>query len=108
MSELRREGFWRSTAEPDLRRVRGRKTEMVGKDGFITALLRKQDRASVVSYRGFSMCRLCGKGNGSQEYTLNGWVWPSGYLHYINFHNVRPSKEFRAFVQPKFRKKEEA
>jgi hypothetical protein len=29
---------------------------------------------------------------------LNDWVWPSGYKHYIEDHEVQPSLAFQEFV----------
>ena len=43
-----------------------------------------------VSYRGWSNCRICGCMNGTEDYERAGFVWPSGYLHYITQHDIRP------------------
>jgi len=48
------------------------------------------------SCRGWSDCRLCGKRNGSQDFTDGRYVWPSGFDHYISEHGVRPPREFVA------------
>ena len=63
--------------------------------------------SKVVGYRGFSYCRCCTKEQqfngatstilvdmGCREYSYNGWTWPQGYRHYIDVHNVVPSKSF--------------
>lgn len=49
---------------------------------------------------GFSWCRLCGddKPNGSWEYSFAGFTWPSGLMHYIMKHNVRPSIAFQNMI----------
>jgi hypothetical protein len=52
----------------------------------------------VASYRGSSTCRLCGQSNGSREFHVAGWIWPVGYRHYIEMHQVRPSLAFEEFV----------
>jgi hypothetical protein len=48
----------------------------------------------VLEYRGSSSCRICGCKNGYLEFRQNGWTWPSGYRHYIEKHNIKPSEEF--------------
>lgn len=52
----------------------------------------------VQSYRGSSTCRMCGQLNGSREFIVGDWEWPSGYRHYIGAHSVKPSDEFQAFI----------
>jgi hypothetical protein len=54
----------------------------------------KKIEQHVICYRGVSGCRCCGQLNGSREYRYNGWAWPQGFRHYIEEHNVVPSKEF--------------
>ena len=49
-------------------------------------------------YRGWSDCRVCGKHNGSVEFTLNNFTWPEGYKHYIAEHNVHPPPNFVAMI----------
>lgn len=71
---------------PDKAAILQRLTEIEGK-------LYKQ------RYMGFSVCRCCGANLGSGEYTLGDidkphWVWPEGFKHYIEVHNVRPSDRF--------------
>lgn len=46
------------------------------------------------AYMGWSTCRLCGRDNGSREYTDGVYVWPEGLRHYIEAHAVRPPDEF--------------
>ena len=50
------------------------------------------------SYFGFSTCRLCRCMNGGDEFTLNNWMWPSGFRHYLTDHNVHPSADFVEFI----------
>jgi hypothetical protein len=38
---------------------------------------------------GLSPCRVCGKGNGSVEYTDGTYIWPEGLAHYVEDHQVR-------------------
>jgi hypothetical protein len=44
----------------------------------------------VVTYMGYSPCRLCAKrDNGSVELTDGVYVWPNGLAHYVAEHSVR-------------------
>jgi hypothetical protein len=52
---------------------------------------------------GSSWCRVCGAGNGSREYDLDGWTWPSGYAHYLRDHAVALPPDFAAFLAFKLR-----
>jgi len=45
-------------------------------------------------YMGYSNCRLCGKLNGTSEYTDGVYVWPEGLSHYVRKHHVRLPDEF--------------
>ena len=49
-------------------------------------------------FMGHSLCRLCGAENGCGEFVDASFHWPSGYLHYVRDHDVRPSVEFVAWV----------
>jgi hypothetical protein len=48
------------------------------------------------SWRGWSWCRFkCGDQKmGSQCLTDGTYVWPQGFVHYIEHHAVRPPQEF--------------
>jgi hypothetical protein len=50
------------------------------------------------SYRGWSDCRICGKENGSADYTDGVFVWPEGFSHYLRHHSVKPPAAFIAHV----------
>lgn len=54
------------------------------------------------AYRGISPCRLCGCFNGHETLSLENWHWPSGFIHYIRDHNVRPSDDFIAFIEEQY------
>lgn len=77
-----------------------------GKRIFLRALAKVEDAAkdtNMVQYRGSSMCRCCGKLNGSSEFQVaigggHAWHWPNGFVHYIEVHNVRPSQAFIDFI----------
>lgn len=44
---------------------------------------------------GYSYCRLCDKtDNGCRAKSDGKYIWPEGFLHYIEEHNVRPPQEF--------------
>jgi hypothetical protein len=38
---------------------------------------------------GVSLCRLCGKPNGADEFTDGSYLWPEGLAHYVTDHAVR-------------------
>jgi hypothetical protein len=44
-------------------------------------------------YKGTSRCRLCGKMNGSADYSDGTYTWPQGYAHYVRDHGVRPPQD---------------
>jgi hypothetical protein len=46
------------------------------------------------AYMGLSPCRLCGKHNGSGEFTDGVYEWPEGLAHYVREHAVRMPQEF--------------
>jgi len=43
---------------------------------------------------GLSPCRICGRNNGSLEYTDGTYLWPQGLAHYVDEHEVRLPDEF--------------
>jgi hypothetical protein len=59
----------------------------------------EKTKAETTEYLGFSTCRICGCRNGNQEYTYNGYCWPSGYMHYLKDHNVEGDAEFVEMVR---------
>ena len=65
---------------------------------FVKKLRLVESKAKRDAYMGSSICRLCKKVNGSEEYVYTGWFWPSGYLHYVEVHNVGPSRKFYEFI----------
>ena len=50
------------------------------------------------SYFGASKCRLCGVSNGGDEYCVDNFVWPSGYIHYLKDHNVVCDEKFKIYL----------
>lgn len=91
---ITREGFWKSSEEPDLPMPVARDDPHPSKDRLLKALLEVESGAKCVAYRGFSRCRICNRINGGEEYTALGFTWPSGLSHYIKEHNVRVSMQF--------------
>ena len=49
-----------------------------------------EDPDRTTDYKGTSICMVCRKQNGSQEFNKDGFIYPSGYVHYITSHNVVP------------------
>lgn len=68
----------------------------------INKITKLQKIANETQYRGYSCCRLCDfEYNGSKEYAIGKFVWPEGYLHYIEVHNVAIDEEFAKYVDKK-------
>lgn len=55
-----------------------------------------------LSYKGDSYCRVCGQSNGSDEYTRTVrkivFVYPSGFVHYIVQHGIKPDQLLIDFI----------
>src|SRR5262245_54921819 len=66
-----------------------RQAQFVARLQAIEQGVRERRHGKLIGYRGFSMCRLCGIPNGSEEVVWGGFRWPSGLLHYVEAHNVR-------------------
>jgi hypothetical protein len=49
-------------------------------------------------WMGWSTCRLCSDDNGTVCLTDGVYVWPEGFAHYVEEHDVKPPKEFIAHV----------
>lgn len=94
------EGYWYSDYEPNKKYPMPVPFDGVWdkKELFLNRLDKKEKKASVTRYRGLSKCRICGCFNGSEEFTLNGWKWPSGFKHYVKDHNVLPTTDFMLFI----------
>jgi len=69
-----------------------------GKEEFVEALQKLESKLEPLQYKGCSICRVCDESNGSAEFQHEGWAWPSGYLHYVEDHNIRPSLAFQEMV----------
>jgi len=97
VNPVKKVGFWYSTHEPELLKPKPG-TPMMHKSLVLDAIDYVEKEARCVAYRGFSCCRICGRINGSEEFTFKGFTWPSGYKHYIEDHNVYPDPDWLAMV----------
>ena len=90
MLSLTRIGYWRSEQQPELPDPHDVvDNEWTSDDrGVVSAYFRRGTTAR--AYMGPSFCRMCGVRNGSLEYTDGRFLWPDGFAHYIDEHNVKP------------------
>ena len=59
----------------------------------------------VAEHFGYSWCRICGiNDNGTKDLTDGQFVWPEGFAHYLEQHNVRPPQGFVDHVLRQIRK----
>jgi len=82
-------GYWRNDAHP----------EWPDPHDFVDETWDGEERELVARYLregfvpwvalGYSPCRICGKPNGSAEYTDGVFIWPEGLSHYVKEHSVR-------------------
>ncbi len=87
-------GYWADETHPDYPDPRD----------LVDESWRAAERAEVVSYlehqrvarafMGVSLCRMCGRRNGSLELTDGTYVWPDGLAHYVRDHGVRLPQPF--------------
>lgn len=99
MKEFKYEGYWRNSSHPELPEPKAYSLPWDRKDEFVQQLKEVQATLTPDAYRGISICRICQKANGNEEYFLNRWRWPSGFLHYVEEHNVIPTGEFARMIQ---------
>ena len=112
------EGFWRSMPDDSSSSLPfPEPTQTTIDQNFLTKLTDVEKKISQVSvglevykigtgaliYMGQSYCRLCNlDSNGSMTFVYNNddymVMWPQGYLHYLENHNVQPSEAFVAFI----------
>jgi hypothetical protein len=99
-----REGFWYCGKGSLLPKPHERKKAWKGKRIFLKALstieskILSKEIGECKYYKGWSDCRICDKRNGEDEFYYKNWCWPSGYYHYVDKHNIRPSLAFQEFV----------
>ena len=89
-------GFWKGsgkwTAIPVANSATSSQDKIISKIKFV------QKFAKETRYRGMSPCRICHCYNGCAEYAIDGFVWPSGYLHYIEDHNMAVDEDFASYI----------
>lgn len=99
--EIILDGYWRDPEEPETAHfpiaVESHKP-FQGKPECLALMRVAEEKAREKHFKGWSSCRICGQRNGSSDFELNGFKWPSGYSHYINMHNVMPSAEFAGML----------
>jgi len=54
----------------------------------VLAYLNNPERTK--GYRGSASCRICGCGNGSQDWFKGPFRYPQGYVHYLVEHDFKP------------------
>lgn len=64
------------------------------KNEFLRKLFQVEQKAKEWRYSGHSNCRFCSIRNGSGEFDYKNFLWPSGYSHYIEEHDVFPDLDF--------------
>jgi hypothetical protein len=94
-------GYWSSSPDdPTLPYPEARASPWAGQARFVARLkaieqdIRERRKGRLTAYRGWSMCRLCRVPNGNEEFEYGGFRWPSGFLHYVEAHNVQPPAAF--------------
>lgn len=102
-ADLRYLGFWRSKTEtyvvelPNPAAFMDRGWDPAERDKLVAYL---RLAPFVQHYMGSSYCRICGKHPlGSREHGDGAFVWPEGFVHYVDEHWVKPPEEFLAHVR---------
>lgn len=93
------EGYWRPTpkSKEKLPFPVALKVSGYDKEAFIDALSKRQKKARLLNYKGYSKHRWTKERNGAGEYSVGKWKWPEGYITYIR-DGVLPSRAFYNFV----------
>jgi hypothetical protein len=89
-------GYWRRAQSPDSTAlpwpIENSVEDGTRQDAIVQSLIKAFASSKLTSYRGSSVCRLCGIRNGSKELqvTSDGFIYriPEGYLHYLTHHRV--------------------
>ena len=89
-------GYWRATKDKISNYPWPEEREpWEGQEEFLDQLEIVERDATITRYKGWSTCRICGKKNGSYEFTVESiGIWPVGYRHYIEEHNIKPPRRF--------------
>lgn len=106
--KLIRIGYWQSELDPGWPDVRD----------FVDVSWDEDEREEVSYYlrsgtlvwycMGFSTCRICGKRNGTNEFSDGTFMWPEGLAHYVEDHAVRPPERVVAHASAAMRRLESA
>jgi len=73
-------------------------------DNFEDYNLTQHYTVTIREFRGNSCCRCCGTYNGTREYYIHNhesetsFVFPEGFIHYIEQHNVHPDEQTMRFI----------
>lgn len=89
MDGEKRVGYWSGEQPPD---------------SLVDLTWDRTERKAVVAYllsgkikdrwRGGARCRICDAPNGSTCLTDGVYVWPEGFAHYVEEHDVKPPQDF--------------
>lgn len=102
MERLIKIGFWRSSKDDDVQLpwpedyIKNGGWEELSRGCMSPEELKKivleylNSFEEINHYRGISICRICGIANGCCERTDGEFLWPIGYSHYVEIHNVLP------------------
>jgi hypothetical protein len=97
--EPRYEGFWRTRIDDESELPWPAQVEhWPARAAFLASLSSIEAVAERIAYRGYSKCRVCGCQNGHASFRLGQWEWPAGFRHYVEEHQIQPSREFMTFV----------
>lgn len=67
---------------------------------FLNNLKKKMENSRKRYYKGYSGCRICDlRRNGTSEHIIdNKFIMPSGYIHYIEEHKIKPHRWFLDYI----------
>lgn len=91
-------GYWHSKYQQHLPKPQDYVDASWNKDERDKVIEYLQAGKRLISWMGMSHCRFCNKDNGSCCLTDDTYVWPQGFAHYIQEHNVKPPEEFVKYV----------
>lgn len=96
--DLKMIGYWYSHSDPDFPNPKK----------FVDHKWDKTERQIVIAHlkngkfyegwMGWSNCRFCGCNNGYACLTDGVYVFPEGFAHYVEEHDVKPDQEFIDYV----------
>lgn len=89
MTERRLIGYWRNEDHPEYPDPHDLVDESWDENERHQVWAYLSSGTMVAAYMGLSPCRICGKDNGSLEYSDGTYQWPEGLAHYVYDHAVR-------------------